>query len=76
MQAQHLDTLRVADSGDLAAPVRSLLYVSAADKGSKHNVLVFGGQAMEMPDVLTVIPLHSLNEVRRVQCMGWYYWLW
>ncbi len=58
-----LDKLRVAPLDEVAAPVRSVTYVPGSEAGRKHTLLVFGGQAAEMPDVLTLVPMHSLNQV-------------
>ena len=65
-----LDKLRVAPLDEVAAPVRSVTYVPGSEAGRKHTLLVFGGQAAEMPDVLTLVPMHSLNQVSPVVSRG------
>ena len=69
-EAVLLDKLRVAPLDEVAAPVRSVTYVPGSEAGRKHTLLVFGGQAAEMPDVLTLVPMHSLNQVSPVVSRG------
>ena len=44
-------------SAEDAEPIRSLLYVS----GKQESLLVLGGQATEMPDSLSMLPLPEVG---------------
>ena len=53
----------VISEGDLAMPVRQLLYVESNCMGGTSSLLVFGGQVLDQPDTLALVSLDSVEEV-------------
>ena len=54
---------RIAPEGDLGMPVRQLMYVAGDSLGGNSSLLAFGGQVLDQPDTLSLLPLDNAQEV-------------
>lgn len=61
LEAVLLGKLRVTPEGELAEAVGQLTYVPGSATDCPNNLLVLGGQVMEMPPALIIMPLDCLN---------------
>ena len=61
LEAVLLGKLRVTPEGELAEAVGQLTYVPGSATDCPNNLLILGGQVMEMPPALTIMPLDCLN---------------
>ncbi len=57
-------TLHVTLAAADAEPVRALTYVSGEPVAGGEALLVFGGQPVEKPDILTLLPLPTGEQVQ------------
>lgn len=61
LEAVLLGKLRVTPEGELAEAVGQLTYVPGSATDCPNNLLVLGGQVVEMPPALTIMPLDCLS---------------
>lgn len=61
LEAVLLGKLRVTPEGELAEGIQQLTYIPGSATGCPNNLLVLGGQIMEMPPALTILPLDCLS---------------
>lgn len=60
LQAVLLGRLRVTPEPEPAEGIEQLSYFPGGASGCPHNLLVLGGQMLEMPSALTILPLDCL----------------
>lgn len=61
LEAVLLGKLRVQPEGEAAEAVEQLTYIPGSATGCPNNLLVLGGQMLEMPPALTILPLECLS---------------
>ncbi|KAL0052569.1 hypothetical protein WJX82_004051 [Trebouxia sp. C0006] len=61
LEAVLLGKLRVTPEGEAAEAVEQLTYIPGSATGCPNNLLVLGGQMLEMPPALTILPLECLS---------------
>lgn len=61
LEAVLLGMLRVTPEGEMAEAVEQLTHVPGSATGCPDNLLVLGGQVLEMPPALTILPLECLS---------------
>ena len=61
LEAVLLGKVRVTPAGEMAEAIEQLTYVPGSATGCPNNLLVLGGQVMEMPPALTILPLECLS---------------
>ena len=61
LEAVLLGKMRVNPEDELAEAIEQLTYVPGSATGCPDNLLVLGGQIMEMPPALTILPLECLS---------------
>lgn len=61
LEAVLLGMLRVTPAGEMAETVEQLTHVPGSATGCPDNLLVLGGQVLEMPPALTILPLECLS---------------
>lgn len=61
LEAILLGKVRVTPAGEMAEAIEQLTYVPGSATGCPNNLLVLGGQVMEMPPALTILPLECLS---------------
>lgn len=73
LEAVLLGKVRVTPEGELAEAVGQLTFVPGSATGCPNNLLVLGGQVMEMPPALTIMPLDCLSNdgSHQVQFCSW-----
>ena len=62
LEAVLLGKLRVTSEPEPAEGIEQLSYFPGGASGCPHNLLVLGGQMLEMPSALTILPLECLME--------------
>jgi hypothetical protein len=67
----QLGRRRLAPDTGGGAPVRSLTYVA----GSPAHLLVFGGQLIDQPDMLSLMPLHASGAVGILDSLRRCWWV-
>ena len=61
LEAVLLGKLRVTPNRELAEAIEQLTYIPGSATGCPNNLLVLGGQMLEMPPALTILPLDCLS---------------
>lgn len=59
LEAQLIRRLRVVRERIQTAPIASITFVPGKAQSGGHHLLVLGGQILEEPDVLTLLPLEA-----------------
>lgn len=62
LEANLLGKLRVTPEPEPAEGIEQLTYFPGGASGCPHNLLVLGGQMLEMPSALTILPLECLMQ--------------
>ena len=62
LEAVLLGKLRVTPEPEPAEGIEQLSYFPGGASGCPHNLLVLGGQMLEMPSALTILPLECLMD--------------
>lgn len=61
LEAVLLGKTRVTPEGEMAEAIGQLTFIPSSATECPNNLLVLGGQVMEMPPALTILPLDCLS---------------